>query len=163
MVLLFQLPKQKQTNKRFGPLIKQHCKKQFVCTQGSLKFFQITSQNPPVLPKLHSLNNFGFGLLHGVSTISESSSWTKEATNQFERRALERSKEWVTEKIGFGRQVKEEEKKKTWHEVSARGKPQSWRGSHNLVAKKSVTRVRKPRIVSSQNKKKKKRYGSNTF
>lgn len=40
-----------------------------------------------------------------------SSSWAKEAPSQFECRALKSSNEWAVEKIGFGRQAKEEEKK----------------------------------------------------
>lgn len=76
-------------------------------------FPQITPQNPPVLPKLHSLNNFRFSLLHGLSTISESPSWTKEATKQFECSALETSNEWETAKIGFGRQMKKKTEQNT--------------------------------------------------
>lgn len=47
-------------------------------------------------------------------------------------------------------QASERRGKKNWHEVSARGESLSWQGSHNLVAKKPVTRVRKPRIVSNK-------------
>lgn len=92
VVLLFQLPPKNASKKGLAHLNSSTVKNS-VLTQGNLRFFhRLPPKNPPVVPKFHALNHFVFRLFCGVSAISVSSSWTKEATNQFECGTLGNSK-----------------------------------------------------------------------